>query len=128
MLEKKIWNRPVEGLLITSVLTLLLANLFDLSSIAMMGSAGFLLIFAGVNGANVRLYAKTESQRWIAIFGVVVCLSALGALIWQRAATSPKELWWLVIMIGLAFAIETTYRVVTGRVILPFFERDIEKH
>lgn len=127
VLEKKIWDRPVEGLLITSVLTLLLANLFDLSSIAMMGSAGFLLIFAGVNGANVRLYAKTESQRWIAIFGVVVCLGALGALIWQRATTSPKELWWLVIMIGLAFVIEAAYRVITGRVILPFFERDIEK-
>jgi amino acid transporter len=128
VLEKKIWNRPVEGLLITSVLTLLLANLFDLSSISMMGSAGFLLIFAGVNGANVRLYAKTGSFRWIAVVGVIICLCALVALIWQRAATSPRELWLLGIMIGLAFAIEATYRVITGRVILPFFERDIEKH
>jgi amino acid transporter len=117
MLERKIWNRPIEGLVITSGLTLLVANLFDLSSISMMGSAGFLLIFAGVNGANVRLYAKTGSHRWIAALGVIVCLSALGALVWQRATTSPKELWILGVMIGLAFAIEALYRGVTGRII-----------
>jgi amino acid transporter len=128
LLERKIWNRPIEGLLITSVLTLLLANLFDLSSISMMGSAGFLLIFAGVNGANVRLYAKTGSSRWIGGFGVIICLCALGALIWQRVMTLPQELWWLGIMIGLAFAIEAAYRVIAGRVILPIFERDIKKH
>jgi len=117
MLERKIWNRPIEGLFITSGLTLLVANLFDLPSISMMGSAGFLLIFAGVNGANVRLYAQTGSHRWIAALGVIVCLSALGALIWQRATTSPKELWILGIMVGLAFAIEALYRGVTGRII-----------
>jgi amino acid transporter len=126
VLEKKIWNRPIEGLLITSGLTLVLANLFDLSSIAMMGSAGFLLIFAGVNGANVRLYEKTGSFRWIAGFGVIICLCALGALIWQRATTAPRELWLLGIMIGLAFAIELSYRAFTGRVIRPLFERDLE--
>jgi amino acid transporter len=116
-LERKIWNRPIEGLFVTSGLTLLVANLLDLSSISMMGSAGFLLIFAGVNGANVRLYPKTGSNRWIAALGVLVCLSALAALVWQRATTSPKELWILGVMIGLAFAIEGFYRGVTGRVI-----------
>ncbi len=126
MLERKIWNRPVEGLLITSGLTLLVANLFDLTSISMMGSAGFLLIFAAVNAAHVRLYAKTGSHRWIAILGVAVCLSALGALIWQRATTSPKELGVLGVMVGLAFTIEIVYRVVTGREIRPLLEWDIE--
>lgn len=126
VLEKKIWNRPIEGLFVTAGLTLFIANLFDLSSIAMMGSAGFLLIFAGVNGANVRLCRKTESYRWIAVFGVIVCLSALGALIWQRARTSPRELWLLVIMIGLAFIIEMAYRVGKGRIMRPLFERDTE--
>src|SRR5690606_9396582 len=45
-LEKNIWNRPISGLLITAVLTLIIANIFDISSIATMGSAGFLIIFA----------------------------------------------------------------------------------
>jgi amino acid transporter len=119
-MEKKVWNRPIEGLFITAGLTLLVANLFDLSSIAMMGSAGFLLIFAGVNGANARLYAKTGSHRLLAVLGIIVCLGALGALIWQRAATSPWELVVLGVMLVLAFVIETVYRRFTGRVIRAF--------
>jgi amino acid transporter len=126
MLERKIWNRPIEGLLITAGLTLLIANLFDLSSIAMMGSSGFLLIFAAVNAAHVRLCAKTKGHGWIAILGVVVCLSALGALIWQRATTSPQELWLLGVMLISAFTIEMSYRAATGREIRPLLERDIE--
>lgn len=121
-LEGKIWNRPIEGLLITSGLTLLVANLFDLSSIAMMGSSGFLLIFAAVNSANLRLYRKTASHRWIATLGIILCLSALGALIWQIAGTSPQELWVLIVMIGSAFAIEAIYRRFTGRAIRPLIK------
>jgi amino acid transporter len=126
MLERKIWNRPIEGLLITAGLTLLIANLFDLSSISMMGSAGFLLIFAAVNAAHVRLCAKTKSHGWLAILGVAVCLSAFGILIWQRATTAPQELWLLGVMLVAAFTIEMSYRALTGREIRPLLERDIE--
>lgn len=123
VLEEKIWRRPIEGLLITSALTLLVANLFNLSSIAMMGSAGFLLIFAAVNRANLRLYRKTASHRWIAILGIILCLAALGALIWQVAGKSPRELWVLAIMVGAAFAIEAIYRKLTGRVLRPLMKK-----
>jgi amino acid transporter len=116
-MERKIWNRPIEGLLITSGLTLLVANFFDLSSISTMGSAGFLLIFAAVNASNVKLSANTGSRRWIAVLGVIICLLALGALIVQRALTSAGQLWVLGIMVGLAFLIEAVYRKSTGRVI-----------
>jgi amino acid transporter len=122
-MEKKIWNRPIEGLLITSVLTLLVANSFDLSSISTMGSAGFLLIFAAVNASNVKLCAKTASHRWIAWLGVIICMVALIALIVQRALTSAGELWVLGIMVGLAFLIEAVYRQTTGRVIRKQFRR-----
>jgi len=123
-LERKIWNRPIEGLLITSGLTLLMANLFDLSSISVTGSAGFLLIFAAVNGSNLRLHNRTAGKRWLSGLGVVVCLAALGALVWQTAMRSPKDLWILALMIGSAFAIEAIYQTLTGRVIRPFFERE----
>lgn len=124
-LEKKIWRRPVEGLLITSVLTLLIANLFDLSSISVMGSAGFLLIFAAVNASNIRLHAKTASKQWISILGVGGCLAALIVLVLQTFATAPSEILVLVLMVGLAFAIEILYRAITGRTIKSLL-RDIE--
>jgi amino acid transporter len=114
-LEREVWKRPIEGLLITSALTLMVANLFDLSRISVMGSSGFLLIFAAVNIANARLSAATGSRRWIAALGAAACLGALAILIAQRATTSPMELLVLVVMVGSAFLIETVYRRLTGR-------------
>ena len=115
ILEKKTWGKPIEGLLVTSGVTLLIANLADLSSMSTMGSAGFLLIFAAVNGANVALADETRSNRLISLIGVGLCLSALGSLIWQTANDSPGQLWFLFAMVGVAFFIEITFRVITGR-------------
>ncbi|MEJ2456349.1 MAG: APC family permease [Candidatus Thiodiazotropha sp.] len=115
VLEKKIWGEPIEGLLITSGVTLLVANLVDLSSLSMMGSAGFLLIFAAVNSANVALAKDTRSNSLISLLGVGLCLGALGSLIWRIGNGSPSQLWFLLVMIGVAFFIELTFRIVTGR-------------
>lgn len=115
LLDKKIWNRPIEGLLITSAFTLVVANLFDLSSISIMGSAGFLLIFGAVNISNAHLCKKTASYRWISIAGVMVCFIALLALIWYTLTSSPKDLFILVSMVVSAFVIEAIYRKTTGR-------------
>jgi len=116
-LEKKAWKRPIEGLLITSGLTIIVANLFDLSRISTMGSSGFLLIFAAVNASNARLSSITGAKRWISTLGAIVCLGALAALVAQRTMTSPKELWVLVAMFGSAFLVEAVYQRATGRVI-----------
>lgn len=124
-LERKLWKRPVEGLLITSALTLVIANVFDLSSISVMGSAGFLLIFAAVNAANVRLYNKTESRRWISLLGLAGCLIALSVLVYQTAISAMPKVLVLVFMIGVAFSIEVVYRAFTGRTVRSLL-RDIE--
>ncbi|GET31029.1 APC family permease [Prolixibacter sp. SD074] len=72
---KHFWNQPV-GILFTSVFTLLVANTLDLESISTSGSAGFLIIFAIVNLANVRLYKETASKRYISIAGFAMCTIA----------------------------------------------------
>ena len=115
VLEKKIWNKPSEGLIITSILTLIISNLFDLSNIAIMGSSGFLLIFAAVNFANFRLHKKTSSIKWISLIGSIGCFVALGVLIWQSENTSPESIWILVIMVGMSFLIEIIYRKISNR-------------
>jgi len=116
-LERQAWKRPIEGLLITSGLALLVANLFDLSNISTMGSSGFLIIFAAVNASNARLSSVTGSKRWISILGAIICLCALAILIGQTTMTSPRQLWVLVVMLGSAFLIEAVYQRVTGRII-----------
>jgi amino acid transporter len=110
-LEHKVWGEPMEGLLITAALTLLVANAFDLTSIATLGSAGFLLIFAAVNAANARHARHTGSRAWISASGAVACLLALGALIWQTSMSAPAKLWVLAAMVASATAIEGGYRL-----------------
>lgn len=114
MLEDKIWDQPLEGLFLTAGLGLLVANTLDISSISVMGSAGFLLIFVFVNVANFKLYDKTNSVRWLPAIGAVVCSLAFAALVWHGAS----ELWDIFVLIGMiggSFLIEAVYRGITGR-------------
>jgi len=114
-LEKKIWSKPVEGLLITSCLTIAVSNLFDLSSIAMAGSAGFMIVFAAVNAANFRLFQRTRSRRWLSLIGIVGCFAALLLLLAQSILENP---WKPAIPTGMfliSFFIEVIYRKLSGR-------------
>jgi amino acid transporter len=117
LLEKKIWGRPLEGLLITAGLALALANLADLSSISMMGSTGFLLVFMVVNAANLVKARETRSRPALCALGVVACLLALSALMWQVFESSPAQLWVPAGMVGLSILIEAVYRRVRPRAI-----------
>ena len=111
VLERQVWGQPAGGLLITATLTVIVANAFDLRSISTLGSAGFLLIFAAVNSANLRCAAITAGKRWLSASGIVACVVALGALIWQTARSAPAKLWVLAAMLGLALLIEGGYRM-----------------
>ena len=118
-LEHKVWRKPVEGLLVTAGLTLLAANLFNLESISMMGSAGFLVVFAAVNIANVAQYKHTRSVRAISVAGAAACIGALAALTWQSAEDNPASLGVLGVLLMLSFGVEAVYRWKTGRKIKP---------
>ena len=57
------------------------------------------------------MHRETGSRRWISALGVLACVAALGALIWQTVRTDPSQLWILAAMVGLAFTIEALYRL-----------------
>jgi amino acid transporter len=116
-LEREAWGRPIEGLLITAGATLVIANAADLSSLSTMGSAGFLVIFAGVNAANAAMAGATRSRAWISIAGAALCLGALASLLWYTARSAPGQLWVLAVMAGVAFAVEAAFRAATRRTI-----------
>ena len=116
-LEKKIWNRPVEGLLITAGVTLTVANFLDVSSIATTGSAGFIIVFAAVNAANFRLFRQTRSRRWLPLLGTVACVAALVLLLAQTAMENPWKIAIPAGMLALSFLIEIGYRRFSGRVL-----------
>ncbi len=103
-MEKKVWNKPVEGLLLTSALTLVMANTLNLSNISTLGSSGFLIIFSAVNLANLRLRKKTKSNKIITLSGFVICILALITLL----SVTVKSITDLLILI--VFAFESAYR------------------
>jgi amino acid transporter len=103
------------GLLITTAVTLLIANLLDLRNISTMGSAGFLLVFAAVNWTNYRLRDRTQGNRFLAILGTVMCLGAVVALIQETLLTHPFNVLVLGVMLGVSFAIELVYQKIHER-------------
>ncbi len=109
-LEHKVWRKPIEGLLITAALALLLANLGDLSSISTMGSAGFLLIFAAVNAANARRGDEKTPARVVSAIACLACAGALVALVVYSAREAPSSLWLLAALLGVPVLGEVIFR------------------
>jgi amino acid transporter len=114
-LDRQAWSQPVEGLLLTTVLALALANLVDLTVISTIGSAGFLLVFAAVNVANARLASQTRSRWPISALGAALCLGACVALVAQTLSSHPTRFFALLGIAAGSFALEGAYRKLTGR-------------
>jgi amino acid transporter len=114
-LEHKIWHRPVAGVLLTALLSLLLANLVELTGIAIMGSAGFLIIFAVVNLSNLKLARTTGANRTVAAMGFISCIAALITLLYHTAEDNPASLAVVIGMVVSALLFEIIYPFLSGR-------------
>jgi len=91
-LARPVWDQPIGGLIATTVGTLLVVNCVDIEGISLMGSAGFLIIFAAVNLAVLRLRAHRVTKV-LAATGAVACVGSVVALIAYTAGTTPDHLW-----------------------------------
>ena len=114
-MEKETWHRPVTGVSVTAILSLVLANSFKLESIAMLGSGGFLVIFAMVNLAGWKLHKETGAKRFICLAATIACAGALGALLWHTFQTNPTALIAFGGLILFAFLFELIYPRIVGR-------------
>ena len=65
--EKDIRNQPLEGMFLFIALSVLIVNFIPLAAIAVAGSAGFLLVFAAVNLANLLLARETGANRLLVL-------------------------------------------------------------
>jgi L-asparagine transporter-like permease len=117
--ERKVWGRSSEGLFITSALVIFFANAFYLDGIAMMGSATFLIIYAAVNFAHLRIYRKTRANPvliWISILG---CCFSFVMLVFYAINKARVTIFVLVIVICSSFLIEYLYRRYSRRTLKP---------
>lgn len=109
------WRQATGGLLLTAGLVLVVMLCFDLSGIAMMGSAAFLLLYAAVNGGHLRLLKETGANPVIVWLSMLTCLVMFGILGYYTYQQQPAA---LVALVGIgagSFAVEAVYRQMTGR-------------
>jgi len=108
-LTKMFWNQPI-GLLITAVSTLILTNTLNLESISTAGSVGFLLIFAVVNLAGLKLSNKTKSNKLIPLLGFILSSVALIVLLKQQYTSNPEGVNVALSVIAFCFIMEYLYK------------------
>jgi amino acid transporter len=113
-LSRTEWKGATNGLLLTAALVVLVTLGFDLSGIAMMGSAAFLLVYAAVNAGHLRVLGQTGANAIIVWLSLIVMFVILGVYTWQQ---QPAAIAALVIIAAASFAAEWIYRRWTGRVI-----------
>ncbi|HEX6763071.1 MAG TPA: APC family permease [Gaiellaceae bacterium] len=99
-----------SGLLITSVLVLVVANLVDLSAIASVGSAVALMIFVLVGGAGYRRRADTGSNPAVVLLAIGVTSVVLGFFAVDTWNTAPETFGAIVAILVLAVVLDFVTR------------------
>jgi amino acid transporter len=116
--ERTVWKHGTEGLLITTLFVIIFAIGFELDGIAMMGSASFLVIYAAVNVAHLRLLNRTGARRLAVLASLLGNLAVFAILVRHLVRANPKALWTLGGLLVACFLFEWAYRRVSGRAIV----------
>jgi amino acid transporter len=98
------------ALLTTGAIVLLVTNTLNLDAIAETGSLIFLLVYAAVNIANLKLYKETNSKRiiiWAALAGLFFSFASLAFFLIQQGDLSTVV---FVAIILLSFTFEWLYQ------------------
>lgn len=109
------WKQATGGLLLTAALVILVMLCFDLSSIAMMGSAAFLLVYAAVNGGHLLVLKQTGANGAIVWLSLLTCLVMFAILSVYTYQQQPAAIAALVLIGAASFLVEWLYRRWTGR-------------
>jgi len=114
-LSRTEWKDATGGLLLTAALVVVVMLIFDLSGIAMMGSAAFLLIYAAVNAGHLRVLKQTGASAIVVWLSLLTCLAMFVILFVYTYQEQPRAIAALILIAAASFAAEWAYRHWTGR-------------
>lgn len=114
-----VFSRPLirrthGGLYITAALVALLGASVPLDKIANTASAAFLLIYAGVCWAHLRLLDQTGAKEWLVWLGLIGCVGVFLLLAVYLARNDITSAIGLGGLIGLSVGSEWVYRRIRG--------------
>ena len=104
-----------QGLVISSLLILALALLFDVTAISSIGSAVALAIFALVTIGHMRMRKETGASLFMLILALIATTLAILLFAWYTLLTSPQTFAILVVTIILAWVVEAIWRSISKR-------------
>jgi len=117
LLTKERGEIPFMGILITVGLSLVLANSINLDSIAIIGSASFLLIFFIVNVSAYKLRKEIGANSFILLLSSSFTFLALGTLLYHTYSSNTQAVVVFLLFILFSFLFEFFYgRVVRGHI------------
>ncbi|WP_051938136.1 APC family permease [Ghiorsea bivora] len=114
-------NIPSYDIIVISLLSIGIANTISLNEIAIIGSAGFLLIFTIVNLAAFKLRHKIHARTTVLIAAFTMSLAALLTLLIYTYNTNPKAIIVFASFITIAILFELLYGVYIRK---HFFKRN----
>ena len=114
-LSRTEWKDATGGLLLTAALVVVVMLIFDLSGIAMMGSAAFLLIYAAVNAGHLKVRDQTGASAIVVWLSLLTCLAMFAILCVYTYQEQPRAIAALILTAAASFAAEWAYRRWTGR-------------
>jgi len=107
--EDKKSGVPFRGVLYTTFLSLILANSIDLTEIAIIGSASFLLIFLLVNIGAYCLHEEIKANRFILMLSSLLTFLALATLLFHTYNSNPHAVIIFISFIIMSILFELIY-------------------
>src|SRR5256885_1956529 len=71
-------GKHVASMLCIGIIALIAVNCVNLHALSAATSGGFLVVYAAVNLANVKLGSETDSWRRLSLLAALMCIIALG--------------------------------------------------
>ena len=99
-----------SGLILTSMLVLVVANIVDLSAIASVGSACSLVIFLLVGIAGYRLRAETGARAIVVVAAIAVTATVLGFFVVDTLRNEPATFTAIVAITLLAIVLDFLWK------------------
>jgi amino acid transporter len=103
------------GLLVTSAVGLVLANLVELGAIASVGSACTLVVFLLLGVAGLRLRGETGASAGIVLVGMAACAVVLGFFAVDTLRNAPETFTAIVGVTALSVVLDLVWKWVRDR-------------
>ena len=110
VMGRRFGGRVAAGLVLTSVIAIILAGGFNLSSIASLGSAIALLVFTMVSIGHIRVRRDTGAKLWLLVVAVASTTIVFVTFVFTTLVDEPATTWALIGILALSVALDVGWK------------------